>query len=490
MSAICAVFAFIASPWLGTISDAYGRKPVIIAIQIIHTLIPNFFLLMSEYFGLTLWVWIGWKSVTQGFIPLSICFAYVADFTEGISRTSKFGYLMAAFSLGSAIGPICATYTNINEVTVFTIALCCSVGGILFNLWIGESLSEEMQLKKRRQIYKNKYPGFAPLASPGPLVLMDQHVALTGLVNVDSFNENHYSVDGSIDPNYRGTIMTTFAQPLLVTSDSTSSTSSFDESQSSSTLSDSSTTLSLESSSTSEVPFNPPFACGTFWSNPFKLILILNRSNLLRCLAVIITLLILVMLGQVAVVYLYLHSRFGMDQKEHAIMNVVNSGCGVIVQSIVLRLCLKFMSNKSVMLLGLACLFASNILYAAMWTQNLVYLIAPIASLGMLCFPALTSLKANALGPDEQGAVQGALAGVRSIGTGAGPLIFNQVFALTQDTKFEGVVFYIAAALCLIAIIIGWVITEVVHQPTDAQLAKEETPQQIVVNVESGKSIQ
>lgn len=47
-----------------------------------------------------------------------------------------------------------------------------------------------------------------------------------------------------------------------------------------------------------------------------------------------------------------------------------------------------------------------------------------------MIFPALTAVKANNAAPHEQGAVQGAIFGARSVALGVGPLFFAMLFAL------------------------------------------------------------
>jgi hypothetical protein len=49
-------------------------------------------------------------------------------------------------------------------------------------------------------------------------------------------------------------------------------------------------------------------------------------------------------------------------------------------------------------------------------------------------FPALTAVKSNNAAPHEQGAVQGAIFGARSVAMGVGPLFFAALFALFTKT--------------------------------------------------------
>lgn len=176
---ISAVFAFILSPLMGAVSDAYGRVPLMMVILVFGTLLPTVVLVVSSYTGFTLWMYIAWRSVTYGFSSLAIAFAYVADsqsrrrchggahadsserdwpevrgcispmrlplFTCLLSlclssspsllsssqvahtsrRTELFGYLMTAFSFGAVLAPLAATYLTFSESTVFAVAAGC-----------------------------------------------------------------------------------------------------------------------------------------------------------------------------------------------------------------------------------------------------------------------------------------------------------------------------------------------------------------------------
>lgn len=51
-----------------------------------------------------------------------------------------------------------------------------------------------------------------------------------------------------------------------------------------------------------------------------------------------------------------------------------------------------------------------------------------VGSLYFMAFPAISSIKANAVAEHEQGAVQGAVAGVQALASGAGPLLFMTIY--------------------------------------------------------------
>jgi hypothetical protein len=64
-----------------------------------------------------------------------------------------------------------------------------------------------------------------------------------------------------------------------------------------------------------------------------------------------------------------------------------------------------------------------------------------LGSLAGVSFPAISSIKSTHSRPDQQGLVQGALAGIRALATGLGPLAFAQLFSsCTKTSAGEGAI--------------------------------------------------
>src|SRR5581483_6040357 len=92
---------FFFSPFLGVISDRFGRRPVI--------LLSNLGLGL-DYVVMALAPTIGWlfvgrliSGVTTSSIPTAM--AYIADVTPKEKRAGAFGMIGMAFGLGFALGP-------------------------------------------------------------------------------------------------------------------------------------------------------------------------------------------------------------------------------------------------------------------------------------------------------------------------------------------------------------------------------------------------
>lgn len=92
---------FIAGPFLGKLSDRYGRKPILMVSQL-GTFAGFVLLALSRSLALVFLARII-DGLTAG--NISVAQAYISDNTEPKNRTRAFGIVGAAFGLGFLIGP-------------------------------------------------------------------------------------------------------------------------------------------------------------------------------------------------------------------------------------------------------------------------------------------------------------------------------------------------------------------------------------------------
>jgi MFS transporter, DHA1 family, tetracycline resistance protein len=96
-----AVMQFFCAPVLGNLSDAFGRRPVLLFALLA---------LGCDYFIMGLAPTIGWLFVGRVIAGLAgasftPAYAYVADITEPAKRAQSFGLMGAAFGIGFILGP-------------------------------------------------------------------------------------------------------------------------------------------------------------------------------------------------------------------------------------------------------------------------------------------------------------------------------------------------------------------------------------------------
>ncbi len=97
---------FLFAPFWGTLSDRYGRRPVILVSVLITGLA---YLLFSQ--TINLWLLLLSRLLAGiGSANLSVAQAYIADITSSRDRAKSMGLIGAAFGLGFIIGPTAGGY--------------------------------------------------------------------------------------------------------------------------------------------------------------------------------------------------------------------------------------------------------------------------------------------------------------------------------------------------------------------------------------------
>lgn len=169
---VWAVMQFVFSPVLGSLSDRFGRRPVI--------LISNFGLGLDSVV-MALAPNLGWlfagrliSGITAASIPTAM--AYIADVTPPQKRAAGFGMLSAAFGLGFVLGPaLGGVLGNINPRLPFWAAGAFSLLNGAYGLFV---LPESLAPGHRdRFSWKRANP-------MGSLTLLRSYPSLVGLAAV------------------------------------------------------------------------------------------------------------------------------------------------------------------------------------------------------------------------------------------------------------------------------------------------------------------
>lgn len=168
-----AFFQFIGAPYLGSLSDRIGRKPVLVISQI-GTLL-SWFIFIIAYFlptepvillALPLWVIIIariFDGITGG--NISVTNAYISDVTTPKEKSTIFGYLGGIAGLGIIIGPGIGGLASSGSIgylgavlIAFAISLITTFSIIFWlnesNKNIGEAKKEKFSLSKTLLVTK------------------------------------------------------------------------------------------------------------------------------------------------------------------------------------------------------------------------------------------------------------------------------------------------------------------------------------------------
>lgn len=170
--ALWAFMQFVCSPIIGSLSDRYGRRPVILlstaglaADYVLMALAPN------------LW-WLALGRIVAGITSSSFTtvFAYMADITPPEGRARAYGLIGAAFSAGFVAGPLMGGFLGeISPRAPFWVAAAMSGLAFLYGTFV---LPESLPREKRMSFSWRRANPF------GAMMLLRSHPELTGLAAV------------------------------------------------------------------------------------------------------------------------------------------------------------------------------------------------------------------------------------------------------------------------------------------------------------------
>lgn len=171
-----ALMQFIASPFLGALSDRFGRRPVLLVSLLMAGLD---YILMA--FAPTLgWLFVGRLISGLSGASITVAMAYVADVSTDENRAKNYGYMGAAFGLGFIIGPaLGGLITGLGPAAPFVLAAIMNLLNFLFGVFV---LPESFPADKRRQLNIKRMNPLSALkyifASPTILALATVHFLL------------------------------------------------------------------------------------------------------------------------------------------------------------------------------------------------------------------------------------------------------------------------------------------------------------------------
>ncbi|MCH7741718.1 MAG: TCR/Tet family MFS transporter [Proteobacteria bacterium] len=156
-----AVMQFFFAPVLGNLSDAYGRRPVLLLSMLVLSV--NY-LIMGFADSLVL-LFVGRLISGIGASTMSTCNAYIADVTPAEERAQYFGLMGAAFGMGFIIGPVIGGLLGEYGPRIpFIAAACLLFLNLIFGfLILPESLNKESR-RKFKLVRANPFATFIQLS--------------------------------------------------------------------------------------------------------------------------------------------------------------------------------------------------------------------------------------------------------------------------------------------------------------------------------------
>lgn len=144
LGALYALMQFVFSPVLGSLSDRFGRRPVIL----LALLGAGLDYLLLAWAPTMAWLFVGRIIAGVTAANFSACSAYIADVTPPEKRAAGFGMIGAAFGLGFVAGPLAGGWLGDVGLRVpFLVAAGITLLNCLYGLFV---LPESVRPENRR----------------------------------------------------------------------------------------------------------------------------------------------------------------------------------------------------------------------------------------------------------------------------------------------------------------------------------------------------
>ena len=164
-------------------------------------------------------------------------------------------------------------------------------------------------------------------------------------------------------------------------------------------------------------------------ANPLGSLRLLRSHPELSGLAVVMFLSNLAHAALPATFVLYAAYRYGWDERAVGFVLASVGICSAIVQGAIVGTAVRRLGERRVLLTGLACGAIGFFCYGLAPTGMLFMAAVPVVALWGLASPAAQGLMTRHIGPNEQGALQGAAGSIMGIATMIGPALFAGTFA-------------------------------------------------------------
>lgn len=185
--------------------------------------------------------------------------------------------------------------------------------------------------------------------------------------------------------------------------------------------------------------------------SPFSSISILFRNQLFLRLTCLIALTSFVMSGTFQIQSFYLNTIVAFDVKDFGNLMLLGGVLSLVGQGLLLKPLVSCFKEKGVIIIAMICYFLKNVGFAgtAFYPDKwVVYASSIPGSIGDLSFPAITALKSINASEKEQGRLQGAIYGARSVFDALGPIIFSTLYAsMTRESLWSQALPFVVASL-------------------------------------------
>lgn len=165
-------------------------------------------------------------------------------------------------------------------------------------------------------------------------------------------------------------------------------------------------------------------------ADPFASLRKVGKDSTVLLICVTVFLSYLPEAGQYSSFFLYLGQVINFSSEAIAGYIAMVGILSIGAQTLLLRVLMKKIGNKSTVLLGLGFQLFQLAWYGFGSEPWMMWAAGAIAALSSISFPAVSTLVSHCTDRDQQGAVQGMITGIRGLCNGLGPALFGFIFFL------------------------------------------------------------
>jgi DHA1 family tetracycline resistance protein-like MFS transporter len=188
---------------------------------------------------------------------------------------------------------------------------------------------------------------------------------------------------------------------------------------------------------------------------PFKVFTILTRSPLFIRLAICVLLAYVTLYGSVEIAALYAKEKCHVSQHAYASVAMVAGITGICILFLLMPILQRLIDTRRILMVGVAGQCASAVCNALAVDQSTLMWGYGVQGLNSLTMPSVAAIKSQNVADSEQGAVQGALAGIQQLSDVVGSLVFSGLFTLGVHNQNPSLPYWVGAFFSLLALFVA-----------------------------------
>eukprot|EP00529_Nitzschia_sp_RCC80_P011327 CAMPEP_0113489950 /NCGR_PEP_ID=MMETSP0014_2-20120614/26791_1 /TAXON_ID=2857 /ORGANISM="Nitzschia sp." /LENGTH=613 /DNA_ID=CAMNT_0000383699 /DNA_START=351 /DNA_END=2188 /DNA_ORIENTATION=+ /assembly_acc=CAM_ASM_000159 len=391
------VLTFVSSSLIGSLSDEYGRRGILILGLVLGTVPPLMLVLVQIFPSMSPWSYYSAHAMTGLVNWIAVALSSLADVLPQQYRAPGIGLLLAGFMFGFSLSPILSML--LSKLTLSIVSFSTVLVGLMSSiLFLPETLPPEiaLQAKQRRQ---------EAMEAEIDDAARDEDLTSTYMYPYEE-------VPGGGNTRRRKRRMKRLKKWCSLAKH--------------------------------------------MITRPIRELSILNRNHFFRLISSLAFFSGMVSSGDQVLLIYYLEERLGFTNKDVSIMFFIMGVMGVVAQAFLLKPLNDLLGEKLVVALAFTCGAIDNTMYGLAKNKQTIFAAVGIAGLTGMAFPTISAIKANNVAESEQGRIQGALYSLQALASGIGPVALRYVYSKTQHTAIgPGTMFIFAAGLYLIAVCIA-----------------------------------